>query len=58
MRVVVRVDVLGTTCAAGWLLRLVSGKLPSEHLAAYQKGLCCQAPPCREIETFRVTKGQ
>ena len=41
--VVARVDVLGTTCAAGGLLGLASGKLPSAHIASYQKGRCCQA---------------
>ena len=46
--VVARVDVLGTTCAAGGLLWLASGKLPSAHIASYEKGRCCQAPPCGE----------
>ena len=46
--VAARVDVLGTTCAAGRPLRLASGKLPSTHIASYEKGRCCQAPPCGE----------
>ena len=27
---------------------LASGKLPSAHIASYEKGRCCQAPPCGE----------
>ena len=46
--VVARVDVLGTTCAAGGPLGLASGNLPSAHIASYEKGRCCQAPPCGE----------
>ena len=46
--VVGRVDVFGTTCAAGRPLGLASGKLPSAHIASYEKGRCCQAPPCGE----------
>ena len=46
--VVARVDVLKTTCAAGGPLGLASGKLPSAHIASYEKGRCCQAPPCGE----------
>ena len=40
----------GTTCAAGGSLGLASGKLPSAHIASYEKGRCCQAPPCGETE--------
>ena len=43
--VVTRVDVFGTTCAADVPLGLASGKLPSAHIASYEKGRCCQAPP-------------
>ena len=50
--VVARVDVLGTTCAAGRPLGLASGKLPSAHIASYEKGRCCQAPPCGETEAI------
>ena len=49
--VVARVDVLGTTCAAGRPLGLASGKLPSAHIASYEKGRCCQAPPCGETDS-------
>ena len=45
--VATRVDVLGTTCRP---LGLASGKLPSAHMASYEKGRCCQAPPSGETE--------
>ena len=38
----------GLTCAAGGSLGLASGKLPNAHIASYEKGRCCQAPPCGE----------
>ena len=63
--VVARVDVLGTTCATGGPLGLASGKLPSAHIASYEKGRCCQAPPCGETVVYvtlwrmgRQTEGQ
>ena len=51
--VVARVDVLGTTCAAGGSLGLASGKLPSAHIASYEKGRCCQALSCGETVLYR-----
>ena len=32
---------------------LASGKLPSAHIASYEKGRCCQAPPCGETGSFK-----
>ena len=42
----------GTTCTAGRPLGLASGKLPSAHIASYEKGRCCQAPPCGETGIY------
>ena len=56
--VVARVDVLGTTCATGGPLGLASGKLPSAHIASYEKGRCCQAPPCGETALLGLCAGK
>ena len=44
----------GTTCAAGGSLGLASGKLPSAHIASYEKGRCCQAPPIGETDEWEL----